>query len=135
MRGPLPDRRCSPGAIYADATVPIVCRKGYSSLIPKLSTRTVSEIYAAYGVPTRHPGQSYVIDRIVPLGLGGSNDPANLYPQAAANPSPGFRAKDALEGRLHELVCDGQRKLRPTQRAMAHDWVALYRQVFGRSPR
>ena len=131
LRGPLPDRRCSPGAIYADATVPIICRKDYSSLVRKLGAQATSEIYAEYGVPRKNANE---IDHIVPLDLGGSNDAANLFPQAAANPSSGLRAKDALENRLHELVCAGEMKLGAAQRAIARDWVSLYRKVYGKKP-
>ncbi len=131
LLGLLPDRACSPGAIYTDATAQIVCAPLYASRALNVSKSTMAAGYRRYGIPIRQRGRLYLIDHIVPLELGGSNDPANLFPQSRSH---GFRGKNALERRLHEFVCDGQRKLRPTQRAMARDWVALYRQVFGRSP-
>ena len=130
VRGLLPDHTCSPGAIYTDATAQIVCAPLYASRALDVSKSTMAAVYGQYGIPRRQRGRLYRIDHVVPLEVGGSNDPANLFPQPRAQ----LRAKNALERRLHQLVCDGQRKLRPTQRAMARDWVALYRQVFGRSP-
>src|SRR5262249_51741302 len=91
-------------------------------------------IYAAYGIPRADYGRRYEIDHIVPIGLGGSNDPANLYPQGTSNASPVFRVKNTLENRLRALVCGGQLKLAPTQRAIARDWTKLYKKIYGTNP-
>jgi hypothetical protein len=83
-------------------------------------------------VPTR-TGSSLEIDHIISLQLGGSNDIANLYPEGLfAN--PGYRVKDKLENRLHDLVCDGQMTLRTVQRGIAKGWQALYKKVYGVAP-
>ena len=134
VRGPLPDRACSPGAIYSDATPLVICLPGYASRMSTPSTKEKAAIYGEYGIPGTHYGRPYEIDHIVPVALGGSHDPANLFPEAGSNPSPGFLIKDALEKRLHELVCTGKRKLGKTQRAIARDWVSLYREVYGKKP-
>jgi hypothetical protein len=49
-----------------------------------------------------------------PRELGGSNDPANLFPERL-NAHPGYRVKDKLENKLHDLVCDGKMTLRAAQ--------------------
>jgi len=134
VRGPLPDRRCSPGGIYADATLAMICVPGYSKRVRDVSESTKTAIYGEYAIPRTHYGRPYEVDHIVSLELGGSNDPANLYPEAASSPSPGFRVKDRLENRLHALVCSRRMPLRQAQRGIAVNWVALYRRVFGVAP-
>ncbi len=134
VNGPLPDRRCSPGAIYADATLGMICRPGYSKRVRNVPESEKAAVYAEYGIPRDHYGRPYEVDHIVSLELGGSNDISNLYPEAAADPSPGFHVKDRLENRLHELVCAGKLKLAAVQREIARNWVALYETVFDAPP-
>ena len=38
--------------------------------------------------------------------------------------------KDALEDRLHSLVCSGQLDLGKAQREISQDWVAAYKKYF-----
>jgi hypothetical protein len=64
----------------------------------------------------------------VPLEAGGSNQIANLFPQPAS-PRPGFHEKDRLENAVHDRVCEDGQALRPLQRRIATDWVALYRDL------
>jgi len=53
-----------------------------------------------------------------------------LFPQSRLN----LQLKNTLERRLKGTVCSGHRKLRPIQRAIARNWVALYRLAFGTNP-
>ena len=133
VNGPLPDRACSPGAVFVGVSLATICTPGYSSRVRNVSEREHDSIFTEYGIPVRSYGRAYEVDHIVSLELGGSNVPANLFPEAAA-PSPGYHDKDRLENRLHELVCDHQLPLGVVQRQIARNWVALYRQVFGASP-
>jgi hypothetical protein len=134
VRGPLPDRRCSPGAVYTDATVALICTPGYSTKVRDVPESEKAAVYSEYGIPRQHYGRPYEVDHIVSLELGGSNAIANLYPEAAFDPSPGFHVKDRLENRLHALVCEGRMGLGAVQRSIASNWVALYRRVFGIEP-
>lgn len=134
VRGPLPDRRCSPGAFYSGATVAMICTPGYSARVRDVPESEKAAVYAEYGIPRTHYGRPYEVDHIVSLELGGSNSIANLYPEAAWNPSPGFHVKDRLENRLHSLVCSGHMALRSVQRTIASNWLLLYRRVFGVEP-
>ena len=130
VHGLLPDRRCSPGAIYADATLAMICTSGYSSRVRSVGESTRAAVFGEYGIPFRHYGSAYEVDHIVSLELGGSNDPANLYPEAA----PGFHTKDRLENRLHALICAHRMPLRQAQRGIAANWAALYLRVYGSKP-
>ena len=81
---------------------------------------------AAYG--DSGPPHKYEYDHLVPLELGGApNGRRNLWPEPGESPN----RKDALEGRLHALVCDGQISLSTAQRQIATNWVAAYRRLFG----
>lgn len=123
VRGPLPDRQCTPGAYYPRATARQICVSGYTAKVRNVSAATKRTVYAAYGISRHYRGQ-YEIDHLVPLELGGSNSLANLFPEAA-RPSPGFREKDRVENRAHSSVCSHGRALRPTQRQIAKDWTGL----------
>jgi hypothetical protein len=48
--------------------------------------------------------------------------------------SPGYKVKDKLENKLHDLVCDGTMTLSTVRRRIASDWQALYKTVFGVAP-
>jgi hypothetical protein len=81
-------------------------------------------VYAEYGIAERNPGD-YEVDHLVPLELGGSNDIANLWPEAAA-PPPGFHQKDLVENYLHDQVCGGSMNLLDAQRAIATNWLDVF---------
>jgi Divergent InlB B-repeat domain len=130
--GPLPDRRCSPGAVYADATLQLICTPGYAAKMNVLPAAERNIVYAEYRVP-RSRRASFEIDHIVPVEIGGSNAVGNLYAEPG-RPAPGFRVKDKLERRLEQLVCARKVPLGAMQRAIATDWVALYRRTFHRAP-
>lgn len=124
-RGPLPDPRCTPGAILAGATRAQICVPGYSSRVRNVSESVKRAVYASYGIVTRTRGQ-YEVDHLVSLELGGSNDIANLWPEAA-QADAGFRQKDKLENALHRELCAGRLSLVLIQRQIATNWVAAYR--------
>jgi len=84
-------------------------------------------------MPPRAYGSVLEIDHIVSLELGGSNDPANLFPERE-NAHPGYHVKDKLENAAHAWVCQGRIDLRVAQRRIATNWEALYKLVFGQAP-
>jgi hypothetical protein len=133
VRGPLPDRACSPGAVFVGVSLATICTSGYSARVRNVGEAERGTIFREYGLPVRSYGRAYEVDHLVSLELGGSNGAANLYPEAAA-PAPGYRVKDRLENRLHALVCAGRLPLGVVQREIASNWVALYRQVYGVAP-
>ncbi|MDT4938080.1 MAG: hypothetical protein QOG80_1751, partial [Pseudonocardiales bacterium] len=91
------------------------------------------DVEREYGMAPGHYGSSLEIDHIVSLELGGSNNIANLYPEKAGA-RPGYRVKDALENRLHSMVCAGQIALRSAQQQIAANWERLYLRVYGIAP-
>lgn len=119
-----PDRACTPGAVFPDATAAQICQPGYSSDVRDVPTQLKREVYQAYGVVERSAGE-YEVDHLVSLELGGSNDIANLWPEAA-EPRPGFHEKDSVESHLHQEVCRGSVQLADAQRSIATDWLSVY---------
>ncbi len=127
VAGPRPDRRCTPGAVFTRANRRVVCARGYAGRVRHVTAALKRRVFAAYGI-RRHRRGEYEVDHLVSLELGGSNDQANLFPEAA-KPRPGFHEKDRLENRLHALVCAGDAGLGVEQRRIATDWVAEYRRL------
>jgi hypothetical protein len=133
-RGPLPDRRCSPGAYSAGLTTAVICSPGFrTATIRNVPQSEKFQVEAEYGLRPAYYGFTIEIDHIVPLELGGSNDSANLFPEPGSG-AANYHVKDALENALHDLVCSGAIGLRAAQRAIAANWEALYRRVFGVPP-
>ncbi len=132
--GALPDRRCSPGAYYSKLTTQIICSAGFhTSSVRNVPDSEKHQVELEYGLAPHPYGSTLEIDHIVSLELGGSNDIANLYPEEA-DAHPGFHVKDALENKLHALVCGGRMALRTAQRGIAANWEGLYKEVFGVPP-
>jgi hypothetical protein len=91
------------------------------------------EILTRYGLPPgEHP--DYEIDHLIPLCLGGSDDPSNLWaePRHSIEPKWNAEAKDRLERLLCDMVCSGQLDIGTAQQAFATDWIAAYRKYYGK---
>jgi hypothetical protein len=132
--GPNPDRRCSPGAYSSKLTKAVICSPTFrTGPIRNVSQSEKFDVEREYGMEARLYGSSLEIDHIVSLELGGSNDIANLFPEGLFA-HPGYRIKDKLENKLHDLVCAGSMTLGAVRRAVAGDWQGLYKQVFGTAP-
>ncbi len=118
--GKLPDSLCTPGDIFPEVTASQVCVPGYSKNVRSVPESEKNDVYAEYGITTHTTGE-YEVDHLVSLELGGSNDVANLWPEAA-EPRPGFHEKDLVENYLHLLVCSGSMTLLQAQNMIATDW-------------
>jgi hypothetical protein len=129
-----PDRQCSPGAYYSALTKKRICAADFrTDPIRNVPQSEKNDVKVEYGLQPVSFGNTLEIDHIVSLELGGSNDIANLFPEKA-NANPGYHVKDKLENKLHDLVCDGKRQLRATQRKITSDWQAHYKSVYGVAP-
>jgi hypothetical protein len=133
---PLPDPRCTPGAVNptvteADLRQTLCRRGGYTAGIrpPKAVTDAEKRQNArSYGYTGRLGDAEY--DHLIPLGVGGDpNDPRNLWVEP---PSPGHmpgsgpaNPKDDVESALHDAVCSGQMTLGAAQAAIATDWTRV----------
>lgn len=116
----LPDASCTPGAVFANATVAQICKAGYAQSVRNVPQAEKDKVFAEYGI-AQHPPGTYEVDHLVSLEIGGSNDLKNLWAEAAT-PKPGFHEKDAVEGFLHSQVCSGKMALKDAQTAIAANW-------------
>lgn len=128
VNGPYPDHECTPGALLPNVTAQQTCVAGYTATVRSVSVSLKRQVYKEYNIAYPPPFGSYEADHFIPLTLGGSNDIANLFPEAA-QPTPGFRDKDLVEDYLHEQVCAGVISLSAAQRAITTDWVAVYNAI------
>lgn len=123
--GAFPDHACTPGAVFSAATVEQICTEGYAQGVRNVPVVLKKKIYAEYGLSYPQRSGAYEADHFIPLELGGSNDIANLFPEAA-DPIPGFHEKDLVENYLHHQVCSGLLALPDAERAVSNHWVDVY---------
>ena len=117
----------TPGAA-AKVDVKQLCAAQFDSSIKPVSNRQKAEALERYGI--RPEGFSGTLEHLVPVSLGGSNDPDNLFPFHAQGEYT-LQAKEQLAAKLHDLVCDGKLSLRQAQDAFKKDWTKSYKQYFG----
>lgn len=120
----LPNPGLTPGAVLT-TDVSRVCIQGYSRTVRHTSGKLKARIYAEYGID-RHSGH-YEIDHLIPLGIGGADTAANLWPQSYDTSPWNAAVKDRLELKLHELVCHRELEIQEAQRAIARDWIDAYK--------
>lgn len=123
-----PDPQSTEGSVRIDGkTIAEDCghAKEHRGAMTKARTE---EVQIRYGLPTGHH-PDYEIDHLIPLCLGGADDPDNLWPQPRETIEPVWNAekKDKLERRVCAMVCRGQVDLGTAQEDIATDWIAAYR--------
>jgi hypothetical protein len=124
----LQDLGCTPGAINLDLTKEVLCSSNFSTKsVRNVPAAEKRHVYEEYGIASHQTGQ-YEVDHLISLELGGSNDIANLWPEAA-DPRPGFHEKDLVENYLHKQVCDGAVSLEDAQKEIATNWLQIYQSV------
>ena|SRR5271166_3791651 len=134
---PLPDPRCTPGAINPHVTQAnissTICSAGYAeSIRPPESVTEPEKIASAAAYDYAGSLATAEYDHLIPLELGGDpNDPANLWVEPNDNPAATTttNTKDSLEDRLHSIVCSDQMPLAAARQAIAADWAASYGQL------
>jgi hypothetical protein len=136
---PLPDPVCTPGvtnpAVTQGTINSTICVPGWTSTIRPPTSYTnplkVRQI-AEYGYRDTNVAD-YEEDHYIPLELGGSpRDAKNLWPEARTGASGSTAGdKDTVENKLKRLVCAGQVRLVPAQRAIVTDWRTAVSVVTG----
>jgi hypothetical protein len=124
----VPDPALTPGAIIP------VTREEVCAIDPEQTTRPVPAriahaVFAAYGIEAPAP-RAYEVDYLITPALGGSDSVRNFWPQSYRNSMWNAHTKDALEDRLHALVCSGDVDLATAQQEIARDWIAAYKKYF-----
>jgi hypothetical protein len=127
-RDALPDSRLTPGATRR-ATITDVCSMAHEAVVGEVSTSLRHEVFREYGIVNDHP-EDYEVDYLIAPGLGGAEEIHNLWPEPYTSRTWNAHVKDALEERLHEMVCGGELDLSTAQRDIATDWIAAYKKYF-----
>jgi hypothetical protein len=87
------------------------------------------KVFEEYGIVAAEP-RAYEVDYLITPALGGADDIRNLWPQSYSSAVWNARVKDALEDRLHDLVCEGNLELATAQHDISSDWIAAYKKYF-----
>jgi hypothetical protein len=122
----VPDPTLTPG-IVRTTDINEICSSGTGGL-RHWSRERDDHILSEYGLPTG-PHPTLEIDHLISLGLGGSDDDANLWPEPRRSIEPEWNAerKDELEWQLRALVCSGALGVREAQKAIQEDWIEAYK--------
>jgi hypothetical protein len=121
----LPNSFLTPGATRKVSKEQI-CAPGFAASIKPVKDSLKEEAFGRYGVRL-DASKGEVLDHLVPVELGGSDDLENLWPQPASGEWSATQ-KDALEQKLHAMVCDGTLTLKQAQAAIRKDWTQAYTQ-------
>jgi 5-methylcytosine-specific restriction endonuclease McrA len=131
---PVPDPRCTPGAINPTVTAAVLANPEFRTRCVRNNATTEAEKAAAYtwyDQPhprnNRGPDQTCELDHLVPLELGGADTLDNIWPQCgpAGVPLPErfFKRKDTVENYLSFMVKHNETGLAAAQRGIAANWT------------
>jgi hypothetical protein len=120
-----PKSELTPGAVRP-VSLSDVCRGGSSDKNRVVPVSVQREVFRKYGIPNARP-EDYEVDYLITPELGGADDITNLWPQPFSAANWNAYVKDALEDRLHEMVCDGKLDLSIAQHDIATDWIGAYK--------
>lgn len=123
----VPDPKLTPGATAAISQEQI-CRMSTSEtrVIPAKVGR---QVFDHYGID-RPANRAYELDYLIAPELGGADDPRNYWPQPYGVSEWNAHVKDALEDRLHALVCENKLSLRTAQEDISKNWILAYQKYF-----
>jgi hypothetical protein len=123
-----PDPNLTPGKVYKKVTKEDVCTSGYSKRVRDVASATKHKVYENYKLSYPKSDGSWEVDHFIPLGIGGSNDISNLWPEPAS-PKPGFLEKDVVENYLHKEICSGNIDIKVAQFMIHNDWYKVYKSI------
>ncbi|SFS07475.1 Putative zinc-finger [Granulicella pectinivorans] len=134
--GSVPNLSLTPGAIRT-VSLSEICSAADDDddLDPVLPASIQHAVFQEYGIAAAGMEKNYQIDYLVNPQLGGTDDIRNLWPQAYQGGVWNARAKDQLEERLHQMVCNQTIDLGTAQRAITTDWIAAYKKYVQDGPR
>jgi hypothetical protein len=125
---PVPNSNLTPG-VTRPVGLADICPRRQSDLDPTVSRSVQKVVFKEYGIADV-PSKDYQVDYLINPQLGGTDDIRNLWPQPYGTTVWNARAKDALEDRLYQMVCEKQIDLASAQRDIATDWISAYKKYF-----
>lgn len=135
--GPAPDRfeagaepktSLTPGATRP-VTKDDVCATENAETVRIIPASLQRKVFQEYGMANVQ-ASAYEVDYLITPELGGADDIRNLWPEPYAATVWNAYVKDALEERLHRMVCAGQVDLATAQRDISRDWISAYKKYF-----
>jgi hypothetical protein len=126
--GALPEQNLTPGATRS-VSINDVCAMPHEEVVRDVSASVRQKVFHEYGIVNARD-DDYEIDYLIAPGLGGTEDIHNLWPQPFKSEIWNAHVKDALEERLHALVCSGNLDLHTAQRDIAVNWITAYQKYF-----
>jgi hypothetical protein len=131
----LPRLDLTPGQARSDMTEEAMCATKWGKDARHVTEAMKREVYARYGL-TNHKGicaqspRGCEVDHSVSRELLGEDVIENLWiqPYVGKNSNKwGAEKKDALENKLHKLVCAGEIDLATAQEEISTDWIESYK--------
>jgi len=123
-----PNPNLTPGAIR-QVTLSEVCSVPREQVVADVPVSLRLRVFQEYGIANARP-EDYEIDYLIAPRLGGIEDIRNLWPEPYRDGVWNAQVKDALEERLHQMVCSGQLDLHTAQHDIATDWIGAYKRYF-----
>jgi hypothetical protein len=120
----VPNHNLTPGAVRP-VSMGDVCSMAHEEVVREVPSSLRQQVFKEYGIVNPH-AEDYEIDYLIAPGLGGAEDIHNLWPEPSTS-AWNAHVKDALEERLHQLVCAGKLDLPTAQKAIATDWITAYK--------
>ncbi len=124
---PVPLQKLTPGAVRSVAKSDVCAGPGSQAFVVPVALQRL--VFEEYGIRNA-PADAYEVDYLITPELGGASDIRNLWPEPYSSTVWNARVKDALEQRLHQMVCDGNLDLATAQHDIATDWIAAYKKYF-----
>ena len=118
-----PDPNLTPGVALTN-NASKVCVPGYSKQTRNVPESVKKKVYAEYNIDPK--SDKFEVDHLISLELGGSNDIKNLWPQSFTTMPYNAHVKDALENKLHALVCSKKITMQEAQKEISTDWISAY---------
>ena len=128
----LPTPHVTPGETRS-VTLADLCTPGRASAYRKAHPVTdalKSQVLKSYGQRKPKPGE-VEYDHLISIELGGITSAKNIWAQSYVTKPWNAHLKDAVEDRLHALVCSGTISLADAQREISADWIKAYRKYLG----
>jgi hypothetical protein len=131
---PVPDPRCTPGAINPTVTLAVLKNPAFRTdcIRDKATSAGAKDAtYLWYGItkPQGNVGKQMTCekDHFISLELGGSDTLDNIWPECGPDGVPldrrFFKEKDRVENYLADQVEAGSMSLEDAQRGIATDWT------------
>jgi hypothetical protein len=125
----VPNPKLTPGATRQVAYEEI-CPAHDDDKDPAVPTSMQQAVFKEYGVRRIARTHEFQVDYLINPQLGGTGEIRNLWPQPYGLTLWNAHAKDDLEDRLHQMVCNREIDISEAQHELATNWITAYKKYF-----